>query len=52
VGAELGEPPALDDCDQIGARRRREPVGDDDNRPAVHQPFEGMLDHEFGTRIE
>ena len=40
------------DQNQIGVDDRREPVRDDEARPAFHQVFDGILDHLFRFRVD
>ena len=52
VGAELDEPGVVDHRDPVGAAHRRQAVGDDDHRAALHQPLERLLDHGLGAGVE
>ena len=44
VGAAVDDPARLHDDDLVGERDRREPVGDDEGRPALHRLAQAALD--------
>ena len=43
--------PFLDHQDAVGALDRREPVGDDEARAALHQRLHALLDQRLGERV-
>ena len=43
VGADLPDPPVLDDDDPIGVPYRGKAVGDDEVRPSLHEPVDRFL---------
>ena len=48
----LHDPPAGQHDDLVGAQYRRQPVGNDKGRPAVHQIFERFLHSFFRSRVQ
>ena len=43
---------AVHDEDRVGVADRRQAVGDDERRPAVHQPGHRALDEDLGPRVD
>ena len=52
VGAAVDDPAAVDDDDLVGERDRREAVGDDEGRPALHHLAQAALDRRLGARVD
>ena len=52
VRSLLDHASGLDDQNAIGVDDRREPVGDHERGPALHEPFERALDQCFAFRVE
>jgi hypothetical protein len=50
--AALDDAPVLDDDYLVRAPNGRQPVRDDDRRPAVEQPVERGLDQDLGRTID
>ena len=52
MGAGLDDPAVVDDEDLVGVADRREPVRDDQGRPALEGGVEGALDRGLGLGVE
>src|SRR5512143_481862 len=52
VGPAFDDPAALVDQDPVGAKDRRQPVGDGDRGAALHQALECGLDQPLGYGVE
>jgi hypothetical protein len=52
LGLRLGDPAVGHHDDAIGAHRRRQPVGDEDGRPALQQQVEGGLDPGLRCQVQ
>ena len=50
--AAIDDPPGLHHDDLVGERDRRQPVGDDERRPAVHRLAQPALDRLLGGRVD
>ena len=42
----------LEDYDLVGAQNGRQPVSDDDGRPPLQQPVDGVFQQTLGCRVE
>ncbi len=52
VGARVDDPPLVEHDDAVGQAQRRAPVGDEDRRPADHQPAQGRVDLLFDPAVD
>ena len=52
VGADLDDPPVVDDDDAVGLHRRRQSMGDEDGGASLEEDVEGGFDLRLREEVE